>query len=276
MTNKSNSQSPACSALANLHLAETTDARWQALLKSASVSEQDAAERRRAREVTKKRASLDAARANMRRLQELVSFQRVVAPFDGTVTQRLVDFGDLIIAGSGGRELFHIAQTEKLRVYVRVPEPYALGHRPWRKRPMLQTPASPGRVFAAWRSSAPEAIATISRTLLTELEVDNSHHEILPYSYGEISLNENHTDPALNGASITLPFRAQGLQVGLVRSDGTVELRSVRVGRDFGQTIEILGGVTRADRVIVNPSDSLVGGIRVRIQAAPAGTGNEA
>lgn len=254
-------------ARANLHLAQTTDARWQALLKTASVSEQDAAEKAAARETAA--ASLDAARANMRRLQELVSFQRVVAPFDGTVTQRLVDFGDLIIAGSGGRELFHIAQTEKLRIYVRVPEPYALGIAPG-ETAKLTSPASPGRVFAAKVTTTSEAISTISRTLLVELEVDNSHHQILPYSYGEASLDENRTDPALTLPSNTLLFRAQGLQVGVVRSDGTVELRSVQVGRDFGQSIQILGGVTRADRVIVNPSDSLVAGMRVRIQAAPA------
>ena len=104
---------------------------------------------------------------------------------------------------------------------------------------------------------------------MTELEVDNSQHQILPYSYGELRLNENNTEPLLTLPSNTLLFRAQGLQVGVVRSDGTVELRSVQVGRDFGQTVEILGGVTPADRVIVNPTDSLVSGAKVRIQATP-------
>ncbi len=254
-------------ARANLHLAETTDARWQALLKTSSVSEQDAADKAAARETAA--ASLDAERANVRRLQELVSFQRVVAPFAGTITQRTVDVGDLIVAGSGGQQLFHMAQDERLRVYVRVPEPYALGIAPGQTA-TLTTPASPGRVFAAKVTTTSEAISTLSRTLLTELDVDNSQHQILPYCYGEVSLKDNKTDPALTLPSNTLLFRAQGLQVGVVGPDGIVELRSVHVGRDFGQTIEILDGVNAADRVIINPMDSLVGGTRVRVQADSA------
>jgi len=253
-------------ARANLHLAETTDVRWQQLLKTSSVSEQDAAVKAAARETAA--ASLDAERANVRRLQELVAFQRVVAPFAGTITQRTVDMGDLIVAGSGGQQLFHIAQTEKLRVYVRVPEPDALGVAPGQTA-TLTTPASPGRVFTAKVVTTSQAISTTSRTLLTELEVDNAQHHILPYSYGQLRLTENNSDPALTLPSNTVLFRAQGLQVGVVRPDETVELRSVQVGRDFGQSIEILGGVTPADRVIVNPTDSLVSGAAVRIQAQP-------
>jgi membrane fusion protein (multidrug efflux system) len=253
-------------AQANLHLAETTDARWQELLKTASVSEQAAAEKAAGREVAA--ASVDAARADMGRLQELVSFQRVVAPFAGTITLRSTDIGDLIVAGSGGQELFHIAQTEKLRVYVRVPEPSAIGIAPGQTG-TLTTPASPGRTFAATVTTTSEAISTVSRTLLTELEVDNSQHQILPYSYGELSFKGNNADSPLTLPSDTLLFRAQGLQVGVVHPDGTVELRTVRVGRDFGQTVEILGGVTPADHVIVNPADSLVSGARVQVQAAP-------
>jgi len=133
-------------ARANLHLAETTDARWKDLLKTASVSEQDAAEKAAGREAAA--ASLDADRANMQRLQELVSFQRVIAPFDGTITTRAVDIGDLITVGSGSKELFHIAQTNKLRVYARVPESFALGVARGQTA-TLTTPASPGREFAA-------------------------------------------------------------------------------------------------------------------------------
>src|SRR6266478_1817858 len=251
---------------ANLHLAEVTDNRWKELLKTASVSEQAAAEKAAARETAA--ASVEADRANMRRLEELVSFQRVTAPFAGTITLRSTDIGDLIVAGSGGRELFHIAQAEKLRVYVRVPEPYALGIAPGQTA-TLTTPAAPGRSFAATVTTTSEAISTVSRTLLTELEVDNSQHQILPYSYGELSFKGNNTDSPLTLPSNTVLFRAQGLQVGVVRPDGTIELRTVQVGRDFGQTIEILGGVTASDRVIINPTDSLVSGASVRVQAAP-------
>ena len=135
-------------AQANLHLAQVTDERWKELLKTASVSEQAAAEKAAARETAA--ASVEADRANMRRLQELVSFQRVVAPFAGTVTIRSVDIGDLIVAGSGGRELFHIAQTEKLRVYVRVPEPYALG-------------IAPGQTATLVKKRIPKADSGLSR-----------------------------------------------------------------------------------------------------------------
>ena len=133
----------------------------------------------------------------------------------------------------------------------------------------LTTPASPGRSFTAKVTTTSEAISTTSRTLLTELEVDNSQHQVLPYSYGEVTLKTNNSAPPLILPSNTLLFRAQGLQVGMVRADGTVELRTVQVGRDFGQTVEILGGVTPADRVITNPTDSLVNGVKVRIAATP-------
>jgi hypothetical protein len=103
---------------------------------------------------------------------------------------------------------------------------------------------------------------------LTELEVDNSKHEILPYSYGEVHFNENNADPSLTLPSSALLFRAAGLQVGVVRSDDTVDLRKVQVGRDFGQTVEVVAGVTAADRVVANPTDSLLAGTRVRIAKA--------
>ncbi|MDB6114072.1 MAG: family efflux transporter, subunit [Lacunisphaera sp.] len=250
-------------AQASLHLAETTDARWQMLLKTGSVSEQEAADKAAAREVAA--ASVEADRANMRRLQELVSFQRVVAPFAGTITIRAVDVGDLVVAASGARELFHIAQTDKLRVYVRVPEANAAGIAAGQTA-TLTTPANPGRSFSARVTTTSEAISTVSRTLLTQLELDNAQNQILPNSYGELSLQENRTPPALTLPANTMLFRAQGLQVGVVLPDDTVELRSVQVGRDSGQTLEILGGVTASDRIIANPSDSLVSGTKVRVQ----------
>jgi RND family efflux transporter MFP subunit len=251
-------------AQANLHLAKTTDARWQTLLKTSSVSEQAAAEKSAAREVAA--ASVDSESANVRRLEELVAFQHVVAPFAGTVTRRQVDIGDLIVAGSGGQELFHMAQTGKLRVYAHVPEPYALEIVPGQTA-TLTTPENSGLVFDAKVITTSESIATASRTLVAEFEVDNSKHEILPYSYGEIRFQTGDSKPPLTLPANALIFRAQGLQVGVVRPDNSVELRPVKVGRDFGQTIEVLDGVTSSDRVIDNPTDSLVTGAKVRIQS---------
>jgi len=249
-------------AQANLHLAQTTDNRWKELLKTASVSEQEAAEKAAARETAA--ANVEASRANVRRLEELVSFQRVVAPFAGTVTIRAVDVGDLIVAGSGGRQLFHLAQADKLRVYVRVPQTSAFGIAPGQAA-SLTIPELPDKPFPAKVVTTSESISTTSRTLLAQLEVDNSQHRILPYSYGEVRFEESKTNSALTLPSNTLLFRAEGLQVAVASTNGVVELRKVQVGRDFGQAVEIITGVTPADHVITNPSDSLVTGIKVRV-----------
>ncbi len=249
-------------AQANLHLAQVTDDRWKELLKTASVSEQAAAEKAAARETAA--ASVEAMRANMRRLQELVSFQNIVAPFPGTVTIRAVDVGDLIVAGSGGKELFHLAQADKLRVYVRVPQTGALGIAPGQAA-SLAIPELPDQPFPAKVVTTSESISTTSRTLLVQLQVDNSQHRILPYSYGEVRFADGAANSGLTLPANTLLFRAEGLQVAVVSSNGVAELRKVQIGRDFGQTVEITGGVTPADRVITNPSDSLVSGIKVQI-----------
>jgi RND family efflux transporter MFP subunit len=249
-------------ARANLHLAEITDDRWQGLLKTAAVTQQDADTKTAGRETAS--ASVAADLANMRRLEQLVSYEKIIAPFAGIITLREVDIGDLIISGNGGQEMFHMAQTDKLRVYVRVPEPDALGIAVGQTAD-LATPENPGRTFTASVITTSEAISTVSRTLLVELQVDNSKNQILPYSYGDLTFTANHAKPVLTVPSDALLFRAQGLQVGVVGPDDIVELRSIQEGRDFGQTVEILSGVTPSDRVINNPSDSLIGGIKVRI-----------
>jgi RND family efflux transporter MFP subunit len=253
-------------AQANLHLAEVTDNRWKELLQTASVSEQAAAEKAAARETAA--ASVEADRANMRRLQELVSFQRVTAPFAGTVTIRAVDVGDLIVAGSGGKQLFHLAQADKLRVYVRVPQTGAVGIAPGQAA-TLSIPELRDKAFPAKVVTTSESISATSRTLLVQLEVDNPQHQILPYSYGEVRFDMNTGTPALTLPSNTLLFRAEGLQVAVVNANDVVELRTVQIGKDFGPTVEITGGVTPADRVIANPSDSLVSGIKVHVAAPP-------
>jgi multidrug efflux pump subunit AcrA (membrane-fusion protein) len=152
-----------------------------------------------------------------------------------------------------------------------VPEPDALGIVPGQTA-TLTTPESPGREFAAKVMTTSEAISVASRTLLTELEVDNSKHEVLPFSYGEVHFKENRADPGLALPSNALLFRAAGLQVAVVQPDDTVALRKVQIGRDFGQTVEILAGVTPADRVVASPSDSLLAGTKVRIAAAQDST----
>jgi membrane fusion protein (multidrug efflux system) len=253
-------------AQANLELATTTDVRYQTMLKRAAVSEQQAAETSAARAVAA--ANVQAMQANVRRLEELQAFQRVTAPFAGTVTLRNVDVGDLIVAGAGGKELFHLAQTGKLRVYVRVPEPDAPGVAPGQSAE-LTVPQLPGHPFPLKVITTSEAVSPVSRTLQVELEIDNAQGLIFPGNYGLVRLTDTKPNPRLVIPSNALLFRAEGLQVGVVGTNNTVELRQVQVGRDFGTTLEISSGLTPADRVIVNPPISLANGMVVRVTQPP-------
>jgi RND family efflux transporter MFP subunit len=250
---------------AALGLARITAARWAELLKTAGVSEQEAAEKQA--DLALKSATVEGGRANVRRLEELQSFARVTAPFAGVITARNIDLGDLISASSG-RELFRLAQTRTLRVFVRVPQTAArsivIG-----LTAELTLPELPGRVFAAKVARTAGAMEPGSRTLLTELEVDNAQGEIFAGSYAQVRFRELKQEAALTLPANTLIFRAEGPQVGVVKADGKVELRRVEVGRDFGPTIEILEGINLGDRVILNPADSLVSGVAVRL-AEPA------
>jgi RND family efflux transporter MFP subunit len=257
---------------AALVLARTTAARWTELLKSSSVSEQEAAEKQADLEL--KSATVEAARASVRRLEDLQAFERVTAPFAGTITARGTDVGQLV-AASNGKELFRLAQTGTLRVYVRVPQAAAQGVVPGQMAE-LTIPELPGRVFPAKVVRTSGAMSADSRTLLAELEVDNSRGEILAGTYVQVRLAEGKQDPALTLPADTLLFRAEGPQVGVVAPDGKVELHNVTLGRDFGPTVEIVGGVGPTDRVILNPSDSLVGGTMVRVAEAAETAGKAA
>ena len=253
-------------ASAALALAKTTATRWAELLKTGSVSEQEAAEK--AADLELKAAHLESVSANVRRLEELQSFQRVIAPFAGVITARGVDVGQLVAAGSG-RELFHLADIATLRVFVRVPEMTAATIATGQVAE-LSMAQMPGRKMAAKVVRTAGIISVDSRTLLTELAVDNAHGEILAGSYAQVRFPQAKQDVALTVPANTLLFRAEGAQVGLVDSNRLVQLRSVTLGRDFGATLEVLDGVTLSDRLILNPSDSLVSGIPVRVFEAQA------
>ncbi|MEA3209465.1 MAG: hypothetical protein QOE70_2522 [Chthoniobacter sp.] len=251
-------------AQANLNLAKITDARWQMMLASKTVSKQEADEKSAAAKVDV--ANVEAAQANVRRLEETQGFQRVLAPFAGIITARNVDIGDLISVG-GARELFHIAQMEALRVYVRVPQTQAADIRTGQTAELL-IPELPNEPFPAKVVTTSEAVSATSRTLLTELQADNAKGRIRIGSYAQVRFASITAVPALTLPSSVLLFRAQGLQVGVVNAQGLVELRKVELGRDFGQRVEILSGVTAADKVIATPFDSLVSGMTVRVASA--------
>ena len=255
-------------AQALLGLSKITAERYSVLLKTASVNEQETAEKQA--DYTLKAAVAGAARANVRRLEELRGFARVTAPFDGTVTARDVDVGDLITAGSA-KQLFRLAQTDRLRVYARVPQTGAVAVAPGQQAELL-VPERPNRVFPATVARTAGAISPDSRTLLVELEVDNSRGEILAGSFAQVRLMKAKGAPPLTLPGNALLFRAEGPQVGVVGPGDKVELRSVKLGRDFGTTVEILSGVGPKDRVVLNPLDGLTSGTRVRVAAAGGGT----
>ncbi|MEJ2718155.1 MAG: efflux RND transporter periplasmic adaptor subunit [Deltaproteobacteria bacterium] len=248
-------------AEAALGLAKITAARWAGLRKKGTVSDQENEEKQA--DLKLKTATAESARAGVRRLEKLQSFARITAPFSGTITIRNVDSGDLIVAASG-KELFHLAQTQKLRVFVQVPQAMARNIHPGRAAEMT-IPELPGRTFPAKVIRTAGVIANDSRTLLVELHVDNPKDEILAGSFAQVRFVETEMERALTLPANTVLFRAGGPQIGVVKDDGKVELQTVKLGRDFGQRIEILTGVNLRDRVIVNPSDSLVSGATVSV-----------
>lgn len=256
--------------VAQLELAKISAERWENLRKTDSVSAQEADQETSG--YKQAQANLAAADANVRRLEQLEGFKEVYAPFSGVLTQRNVDPGALINAGAGatGRELFDIARVDPLRVYTNVPQAYA----PYIKvgaKTAITLQEFPGQRFVARIARTAEAIDPSTRTLLTEVDVPNKDGRLLPGSFGEV-----HFAVGFGVNKVTVPvnamlFRAQGAQLAVVGSDGKVELRQINIGRDFGTTLEILGGVTTSDRIVINPSDSLEAGQQVNVAAAPPG-----
>jgi RND family efflux transporter MFP subunit len=249
-------------ANANLALAKVTADRWTDLLKTASVSEQETVEK--TADYTLKKADVEAAQANVKRLEDLKNFDHVTAPFDGTVTARNTDIGQLIAADSGP-ELFRMAQTDPLRIYVRVPQPFIHAIAPGQKAALTFTEL-PGRIFEAKITRTAGAVDPASRTLQVELQVPNPRGEILAGSYAQVRFNEAAVTNVLTLSDNALIFRAQGMQAALVGSDNRVKLQSVTLGRDFGNTVEVLAGLSATDRVINNPPDSIADGMTIQVE----------
>jgi RND family efflux transporter MFP subunit len=258
-------------ARANLRQAQITADRWEALLESGSVSKQETDQAVSTRSATK--ATVDSNAANVRRLEQLQGFEKIHAPFDGVITARNTDIGALINAGSGsttsGRELFHMAAIHRLRVFVAVPEVYSRAARTGAPA-TLTLDEFPGRPFHGILARNANAIDLASRTLLVEVDVDNPLGELLPGAYVFVHLQLPREIASVTVPANTLLFRAEGLQVGVVR-DGQVHLVPVTIGHDYGTSVEILTGIQPTDQVIVSPSDSLTSGTRVRIAGPPAG-----
>jgi RND family efflux transporter MFP subunit len=251
------------SAQANLDLANTTSTRYQNLLKTNSVSKQETDVAMS--DAAAKQAAVDASMANVRRLQQLQSFENVYAPFDGIVTARNTDIGRLISAGQNTtpQELFHLQAIGKLRVYAAVPEAYSAAIRNGDKAG-LTLDEYPGRRFEGTITRNSNAIDQMTRTLNVEVDVDNPKGELLPGAYVFVHFKVPEHVASLMIPSNTLLFRAEGLQVGVVRNN-RVQLVHVKISRDAGATVEIASGLTQNDAVILDPSDSLANGQEVQI-----------
>jgi RND family efflux transporter MFP subunit len=253
-------------AQANLDIAEVTAARWQRLLTTNSVSKQETDQFVANAKAMK--STVESNGANVRRLEQLQSFEKVYAPFDGIVTARSIDVGALIDAGANpqSRELFHMAAISTLRVFVAVPEVSARAGQPG-ARASLVLDEFPGRTFEGRVVRTSNAIDPAARTLLVEVDVDNPKGELLPGAYVRVHLPMPGSRQAVTIPANTLLFRAEGLRVGVVRA-GRAELVPLKIGRDYGATVEVVSGLGPEDAVITDPSDSLTGGTPVRVQTA--------
>jgi RND family efflux transporter MFP subunit len=256
-------QADLATAVAKARLAETTTKRWQNMLASTSVSKQEADEK--SGDFDAKKAAVGAERANVDRLQALQSFKRIVAPFDGTVTARKTDIGALINAGSGsgGAELFRVADTHKLRVYVQVPQTYASLIQTGMQA-QLRLPEQPGRNFPATVVNTADAISESSRTLLVQLEADNAQGKLISGSYADVHFDLPTVPGVLQLPVTALVFRRHGLEVATVGADNKVVLKSIQLGRDYGTKVEVVAGLDAKDRVIDSPPDWLAQGDKVR------------
>jgi RND family efflux transporter MFP subunit len=258
-------------ARANETLSNSTNLRWQGLLSTESVSKQDAEEK--SGDAAAKKAAAESAAANVARLRDLESFKRVVAPFSGVITARNTDIGALINAGqSTGTELFRIADTRRLRIYVGVPESFAAVTRPGLEAE-LRFAERPNGKFIAKTVRTSNALDPILRTLQVELELDNAKGEIFPGAYAEVHFKIPASAETLRLPANTVLFRSAGLQVATLDTDHRVRLKSIVQGRDFGNTIEVLSGLEPNEVVVLNPPDSITNGQQVRIAtpaAAPA------
>lgn len=246
------------------HLAELTAKRWQEMRTAKTVSPQEADEK--VADLALKKATVTAANANVQRLEEWVGYNKIVAPFAGTVTARHLDVGQLV-GTDVKEELFRLAQTDRLRVFIRVPQNYARAAKVGLSVE-LTVPELPGRTFEAKIVRTAGAFDAVSRTLLVELEVDNSKGELFAGSYGQVRLTGAQTDALLTVPANALLFRSEGTLVAVVGADNHISLRKVELGRDFGTTVEVLAGATASDRIVINPADSLVEGSEVRIGGA--------
>jgi RND family efflux transporter MFP subunit len=255
-------------AKANTDLSQTTATRYDGLLKTDSVSKQEVDNANG--DLAAKRATQNSSEANVRRIEDLKSFENVYAPFSGIITRRNVDIGNLINAGNGGsaQQLFYLAQIDPIRVYVNVPELYAPSIHPGLGA-YLELNQYPGRRFEGQVVRTANAIDQASRTLLTEIDVPNKSGELLPGGYSAAHLELKVDAARLQVPVNALLFRSEGLRAISVDANHTTHLRPIQIGRDFGTTLEVVQGLSAQDWIVVNPADSLEDGVHVNVKELP-------
>ena len=252
-------------AQANLRLSQITNDRFDGLKNTDSVAQQDVDNAHG--DYAAKKAIVDSAAYNVKRLEDLQSFTKIYAPFDGVITVRNTDIGQLIDSGSAGgpaKELFHVAATRTLRVFINVPQQYSVAAKPGLSAD-LTLAQFPGRKFRGKLVRTANAIDLASRTLLVEVDVDNTTGELLPGAFTEVHLKIPADIPTFILPVNTLIFRAQGLQVAAVENNNTAKLVSIALGRDFGAEVEVVSGLTGQESIIASPPDSIIDGEQVRI-----------
>ena len=253
-------------AKASQGLAQTTATRWNGLVAQDAVSKQEAAEKNG--DLGVKNAQVQSAEANVNRLLALESFRHITAPFDGVVTQRKTDIGDLINAGAGsapGSELFDVADVRKLRIYVKAPQAYLADLHPGMTA-TLQVPEHPGQTFTATLASTSGAVSDQSGTALVELQIDNTDNALHPGDYAQVRFDlPAATSTALQLPASALMFRSGGLSVAVVGADHRIQMRRITIAHDLGTTVEVASGLQPTDAVVDNPPDSLSQGDKVRL-----------
>ena len=273
----SQAQADLGTASANLHLSQLTANRYSDLIKQDAVSQQETDNA--VSDLASKNTAVRSAQANVDRLKQLVSFEKIYAPFDGVVTARNTDIGQLIDSGASGgqaRSLFQVAAINKLRVFISVPQIYSQAANPGLIADLTFT-EFPGRRFQGKLVRTSRSIDPTARTLNVEVDVDNAKGELFPGAYTEVHLKLKEGVPTMTIPVSALLFRQEGLRVAVAKSDNTAELEPVTLGRDFGDVAEITTGLTGQERIISNPPDSIIDGERLNIQTgkqqAPAAAG---
>jgi RND family efflux transporter MFP subunit len=250
---------------ANLTLAGITAKRYQELIKDNSVAQQQVDQNDQ--NLAAQQATAAAASADVSNLEQQQIYEKVVAPFDGVITERHTDTGDLINSGNSGAgaELFRVSKTSTMRIFIPVPEGYSQQIRDG-MHVNVELTELPGQRFDGQVTRSARAINVSSRTLLVEVDIPNPTGKLMPGAYGQVHIKLAVPSRPLLVPAGAILFQAAGPQIAVVNAEHKVELRKVTIGSDFGNTVEITGGITAQDTLIANPPDYLVNGMPVTVQ----------